>query len=121
MENQFTVHTLQRAIYFGGIPVARERRQDELVAISGSLTLLTNLAMAWTTHKLQGVLNHRGRRERPVPGPGRQTENSPLTAQRQLHSPVVGMQLSLSGCPAKTCTTTPQRMQRHHETPRVNT
>ncbi len=64
-----SVHTLQRAIYFGGIPVARGRRHDELVAISGSLTLLTNLAMAWTTHKLQGVLDERAYRGRDVPGP----------------------------------------------------
>jgi len=64
-----SVHTLQRAIYFGGIPVARGRRHDELVAISGSLTLLSNLAMAWTTHKIQGVLDERAHRGRPVPGP----------------------------------------------------
>ena len=51
-----SVHRPERAIHFGGIAVARGRRHDELVAISGSLTLLTNLAMAWTTHKLQGVL-----------------------------------------------------------------
>jgi TnpA family transposase len=44
-----SVHKLQRAIHFGGIDVARGRRHDELVAISGALTLLSNLAMAWMT------------------------------------------------------------------------
>ena len=64
-----SVHTLQRAIYFGGIAVSRGRRHEELVAISGSLTLLTNLAMAWMTHKLQGVLDHRAETDGAVPGP----------------------------------------------------
>ena len=64
-----SVHTLQRAIYFGGIAVSRGRRHDELVAISGSLTLLSNLAMAWMTHKLQGVLDLRAENGRSVPGP----------------------------------------------------
>jgi hypothetical protein len=30
---------------------------------------LSNLAMAWTTHKIQGVLDDRVHRGRPVPGP----------------------------------------------------
>jgi TnpA family transposase len=64
-----SVHRLQRAIHFGGIAVARGRRHDELVAISGSLTLLSNLAMAWMTHKLQAVLDARSRVGRPVPSP----------------------------------------------------
>lgn len=64
-----SIHTLQRAIYFGSIPVARGRRHDELVAISGSLTLLTNLTMAWMTHKLQGVLDDRANSGRSVPAP----------------------------------------------------
>lgn len=54
-----TVHTLQRALYRGGIAASRGRRKDELIAISNSLTLLTNLTMAWWTHKLQGVLDRR--------------------------------------------------------------
>lgn len=62
-----SVHTLQRAIYFGGIAVSRGRRHDELVAISGSLTLLTNLAMAWMTHKLQAALDLRADTGRAVP------------------------------------------------------
>jgi hypothetical protein len=49
------VHTLQRAIHFGSIGAARGRRQEELVAISGSLTLLTNLVLAWNTHHTQRI------------------------------------------------------------------
>jgi len=52
-----SVHALQRAIHFGGIGVSRGRRQTEMVAISGSLTLLTNIVMAWVTHRLQSVLD----------------------------------------------------------------
>ena len=47
------VHSLQRKIYQAGIRSKRGRRFDELVAISGSLTLVTNIVMAWNTAKLQ--------------------------------------------------------------------
>lgn len=53
------VHTLQRAIYTEPVPSARGRRPEELVTISGSLRLLTNLCLAWTTHRIEGVLEHR--------------------------------------------------------------
>jgi hypothetical protein len=46
-----------RAIHYGNISAARGRGREELVAISGSLTLLANLAMSWTTHQMQAVLN----------------------------------------------------------------
>ena len=51
------------------IAVSRGRRHDELVAISGSLTLLTNLAMAWMTHKLQAALDLRADTGRALPSP----------------------------------------------------
>lgn len=40
-----SVHQLQRAIYTGKIVPERGRRRDEMIAISGSLTLLTNLVV----------------------------------------------------------------------------
>jgi TnpA family transposase len=52
-----SVHTLQRVIHFGSIAAARGRRQEELVAISGALTLLANVVMAWMTHHIQRVLD----------------------------------------------------------------
>ena len=52
-----STHTLMRAIHYGNISAARGRRREELVAISGSLTLLANLAMSWTTHQMQAVLD----------------------------------------------------------------
>ena len=52
-----SVHTLQRVIHFGSIAAARGRRQEELVAISGALTLLANVVMAWMTHSIQRVLD----------------------------------------------------------------
>jgi len=48
-----SLHALERSIYTGRLAPARGRRADELVATSGALTLLTNLAMAWTTSRLQ--------------------------------------------------------------------
>jgi hypothetical protein len=51
------VHTLQRVIHFGSIAAARGRRQEELVAISGALTLLANIVMAWMTQHIQRVLD----------------------------------------------------------------
>ena len=52
-----SVHTLQRIIHYGSIAAARGRRHEELLAISGSLTLLTNMVMAWTTQRMQQVLD----------------------------------------------------------------
>lgn len=51
------VHSLQRTIYFGPIPARRARRHEEAVALSGSLTLLTNISLAWTTYYIQRVLH----------------------------------------------------------------
>ncbi len=52
-----SVHQLQRAIYSGNIAAKQGRRPDRLQAISGSLTLLTNLVMAWMTHRLQAAVD----------------------------------------------------------------
>lgn len=42
------IHTLQRAINAGSFSKPRGQREEELYAVSGSLTLLTNLCLAWT-------------------------------------------------------------------------
>jgi TnpA family transposase len=52
-----TIHGLQRKLFRGSVAPKRGRRREELIAISGSLTLLTNLTMAWWTHKMQAVLD----------------------------------------------------------------
>jgi hypothetical protein len=52
-----SVHTLQRVIHFGSIAAARGRCQAELVAISGALTLLANIVMAWMTQHIQRLLD----------------------------------------------------------------
>jgi hypothetical protein len=52
-----SIHTLQRVIHFGSIAAARGRRQEELVAISGSLTLLASVAMTRMTQRIQHVLD----------------------------------------------------------------
>ncbi|WP_459569108.1 Tn3 family transposase, partial [Cupriavidus sp. 8B] len=41
----------------------RGRRRDEMIAISGSLTLLTNLVIAWNTQRMQDTVErwrHKG-------------------------------------------------------------
>ncbi len=48
-----SVHQLQRTIHPFAIGPKRGRSRDEQRAISGSLALLSNLVMAWNTHKLQ--------------------------------------------------------------------
>jgi len=63
-----SVHALQRTIYFGSIGVSRGRRNEELIAISGSLTLLSNLVMAWTTHAIQCALDRRTSKGMSLPG-----------------------------------------------------
>jgi TnpA family transposase len=60
------VHTLQRAIHAGSLAAARGRRHEELEAVSGALTLLANLTMAWTTHHLQQVVDQGTRDGHPV-------------------------------------------------------
>jgi TnpA family transposase len=52
-----SVHQLQRAIYTGKVALERGRRRDEMIAISGSLTLLTNLVIAWNTQRMQTTLD----------------------------------------------------------------
>jgi len=51
-----SIHTLQRAIHSGEIPHDRGRRPEEMHAISGSLALLTNLVIGWTSLETQSAL-----------------------------------------------------------------
>lgn len=59
------VHTLQRAICAGSFSKPRGRQESELYAASGSLTLMTNLCLAWTAAKMQEHLY--GDRTSPLP------------------------------------------------------
>jgi TnpA family transposase len=47
------VHSLQRAIHSGTIGAAHGRSVEQMQAISGALTLLANVVMAWNTHRIQ--------------------------------------------------------------------
>ena len=40
----------------GSFSKPRGQREEELIAMSGSLTLMTNLCLAWTTSKIQSVM-----------------------------------------------------------------
>ena len=51
------VHSLQRAIFRGALGARRGRRLEKMAAISGSLTLLTNIVMTWNTLWLQRCLD----------------------------------------------------------------
>lgn len=57
-----SVHDLQRAIHNGPVRAKHGRSHDELTAISGALTLLSNIVMAWNTSQMQRVTD-----ARPVP------------------------------------------------------
>jgi TnpA family transposase len=50
-----SVHSLERAIHNGGIGAKRGRTTEQLAAISGSLSLLANIVMAWNTQRIQAV------------------------------------------------------------------
>lgn len=50
------VHTVQRAIHQGKIPLELARSPHALVAVSSALTLLTNALMAWNTLHMQRAL-----------------------------------------------------------------
>lgn len=51
-----SVHQLQRAVYYGKVAPERGRRKNEMIAISGSHVLLTNLVIAWNTHRMQAIV-----------------------------------------------------------------
>ncbi len=62
------VHTLQRAIYAGSFSKPRGQHESELYAASGSLTLMTNLCLAWTSRRMQDILF--GDSTAPLPAAG---------------------------------------------------
>jgi TnpA family transposase len=51
------VHSLQRAIHDGPIAAKWGRTQSQLTAISGALTLLTNIILAWNTSGIQRFID----------------------------------------------------------------
>jgi len=51
------VHSLQRAIHNGMITAKHGRTTEQLGAISGTLTLLANIVMAWNSHRMQAVID----------------------------------------------------------------
>jgi TnpA family transposase len=51
------VHSLQRAIHNGMITAKHGRTMEELGTISGALSLLANIVMAWNTHRLQAMID----------------------------------------------------------------
>ena len=57
-----SVHQLQRTIRPYAIGPKRGRSHDEQRAISGSLSLLANLVMAWNTQKIQQLIDQPDRR-----------------------------------------------------------
>ena len=52
-----SVHQLQRSIRPYAIGPERGRSRDEQRAISGSLSLLSNLVMGWNTQKIQEIVD----------------------------------------------------------------
>jgi Tn3 transposase DDE domain len=51
------VHLLQRALMSGNIPAKHGRTMREITAVSGALSLLTNIVMAWNTQAMQSAIN----------------------------------------------------------------
>lgn len=51
-----SVHQLQRAVYSAKMAAERGRRRDEMLAISGSHALLTNIVLAWNTNRMHEVV-----------------------------------------------------------------
>lgn len=49
------MHSLERAIHGGGIGAKRGRTPEQMAAISGALSLLANILMAWNTQRMQAV------------------------------------------------------------------
>ncbi len=51
------VHTVQRAIHIGKIPLQLARHHDSLSAVSSALALRTNAVMAWNTIHMQRAVD----------------------------------------------------------------
>lgn len=51
------VHAIQRAVHTGKIPTELAKRPESLVAVSSSLSLLTNVLMAWNTGHMQRTVD----------------------------------------------------------------
>ena len=62
------VHALQRQIRRAGFGTRRGMRSEELIAQSGSLTLITNVVMAHNTQALQGIIDLRSRGSQAISG-----------------------------------------------------
>ena len=75
-----SVHQLERAIHYGPIRADRGRRRDELVLISGALTLLTNAVIAYNTWKLNEVLERRRARGGPMPSDAMLAHIAPIAS-----------------------------------------
>ena len=52
-----SVHQLQWAILAGRIEAKHSRKLSEIAAVSGALTSLTNIVMAWNTAAMQRVVD----------------------------------------------------------------
>ena len=50
------LHSLQRTIHAGRLGPRAARRRAELLSVTGALALLTNIVLAWTTHRMQAVV-----------------------------------------------------------------
>lgn len=55
-----SIHNLQRAICTGSFSKPRGARDEDLIALSGSLTLLTNICLSWTTSCIQSAMDEQG-------------------------------------------------------------
>jgi hypothetical protein len=62
------VHALQRQIRRAGFGTRRGMRSEELIAQSGSLTLITNVVMAHNTQALQGITERHAREGQAIRG-----------------------------------------------------
>ncbi len=49
------MHVLQRAIHTGPVTAKRGRTPEQLAAISGALTLLTNIVMTWNAARMDAI------------------------------------------------------------------
>ncbi|MCB1675099.1 MAG: Tn3 family transposase [Halioglobus sp.] len=58
-----STHRLLRAIHAGDSLAHRGRRPEELIAVSGSLTSLSNITIAWMTLHMQQVIDRWQREE----------------------------------------------------------
>lgn len=76
-----SLHTLQRTLHTGKVPAAHSRGRQHFQGVSSSLSLLSNIVMAWNTMQMQQALDALSPEERLLATPDNLRHVAPLGSE----------------------------------------